>query len=250
MATNLQKLRAKKAANQKKETTLSASFTIDEGTPETPEENSITPSADDKSISRSVSYTEETPEAQTSSNPIIDNHSINESIPDSNNAPERNRNSDSGNSSVNDRNSDTVNNSIKDSKPVKAINPINPIIPINSADTPVPEKNLGLRLASEEDKRYLDLAPLSRSMTKKAFFISLLEKEFAETDHININDSTVEQYRNTSLKTTAITISVPITMIEQIKTYSAKYMMKYQRYIAYVINKARLTDQEWMDAVR
>ena len=207
MATNLQKLRAKKAANQKKESTLSASFTIDAGQDDVSDENNLSQTISDVETYDAVNSHPNTME-------YTEDISITE-------------------------------DAIIDSNPTVPIEPNKPIIPIIETDPSVPEKNLGLRLASDEDKRYLDLAPLGRSMTKKSFFISLIENEFASVKNIDINDKTVEKFRNTSLKTTAITISVPISMIKQIKEYSAKHMMKYQRYIAYVVNKARLSDQEW-----
>lgn len=107
------------------------------------------------------------------------------------------------------------------------------------------EKSLGLRLASEEDKRYFDMVPLGMGISKKAFFINLMEKEFESIDKIDINDTEVSMFRTSSLKTVAITILVPETLIEKIKQYSAMHMMKYQRYVAYVIHKARINDKNW-----
>ncbi len=191
MATNLEKLRAKKKANQGKEASLSTSFAV-EG-------------------SDSIINNKET-------EPIRPAEPVKPAEP------------------------------IKREEPVKRAEPIKPIIPINNGSSAA-EKNLGLRLASEEDKRYLDLAPLSRGMTKKAFFIDLLEHEFSSLTRIDINDPKVEEFRWTSLKTTSITIAVPEPLIEKVKDYSAKHMMKYQRYVAYVVNKARISDKVWQNSI-
>ncbi|MBR1633862.1 MAG: hypothetical protein IJ682_02235 [Lachnospiraceae bacterium] len=204
MGSNLQRLRAMKAANQQKESDLSTSFSIDEGgaVPE-----------DSAADIQEASDTTPTPD-QITENPVL--QPTNEGA-EANNA------------------SDTI----------KPIAPNSSISPINKTEASEPERNIGLRLASAEDKRYLDLAPLSRSMTKKAFFIELMRTEFENMGHININDPQIEHFRESPLKTTAITISVPETLIVQIKQYSAKHMMKYQRYVAYIINKARMNDEDW-----
>ncbi len=219
MATNLEKLRAKKAANQQKESDLSTSFTIDEGKDAPPTENASDYGSTKKVDLSSVSVK---PKTSINSEKKSETASLVKAL-----TPDK----------------DIINN-----------NDINPIIPIKdgaalAAKPPVefagPEKNLGLRLATDEDKRYLNMAPLSRSMTKKAFFAELMQKEFASVKDIDINNEEIERFRNSSLQTTAITISVPETLIEQIKAYSAKHMMKYQRYVAYVVNKARKNDSSW-----
>ncbi|MCR5722908.1 MAG: hypothetical protein K6G72_11275, partial [Lachnospiraceae bacterium] len=85
----------------------------------------------------------------------------------------------------------------EESKP-KPIAPIEPIKTIEATDSStasaLPEKNLGLRLASEEDKRYLNMVPLGRGITKKAFFVELMEKEFENADAgmIKISDPELE----------------------------------------------------------
>lgn len=138
----------------------------------------------------------------------------------------------------------------KETKPKPAA-PIEPIKTIDATDSSAasafPEKNLGLRLASEEDKRYLNMIPLGRGITKKAFFVELMEKEFENADAgmIKISDPELEHFRNSSLQTAPLTISVPEPIISKIKEYSAKHMIKYQRYVAYVIHKARVQDEAW-----
>ena len=217
MASNLDRLKAKKAANQKKETDLSTSFTIDGVDSSGAAAQEIKGDKSSKSM------------PETAENAVIkDSVTLQKPENEKTQAVETNK--------PNNQN-----------KAIKPINNIDTIIPSNTIkkEDLGPERNLGLRLASEEDKRYLDLSPLSRGITKKSFFISLLEKEFESVETININDPEIEKFRNTSLKTTAITISVPESLIEQIKTYAAKHMMKYQRYIAYVINKSRVNDEEW-----
>ncbi len=217
MASNLDRLKAKKAANQKKEADLSTSFTIDEV------DSSGAATQEIKGDKSSQAMPEATESAV-----------IKDSVTPQ--KPEKEK------TQVVEANKPNNQN-----KAIKPINNINPIIPNNTIkkEDLGPERNLGLRLASAEDKRYLDLSPLSRGVTKKSFFISLMENEFESVETININDPEIEKFRNTSLKTTAITISVPESLIEQIKAYAAKHMMKYQRYIAYVINKSRVNDEEW-----
>lgn len=205
MASNLERLKAKKASNQKKEADLSTSFTIDAGEEE-----------------------QQKPETKPTIKPMIQSD-----------GPEKPKVS-------------AV--TAKESKPIKDIKPIAAIKEsrnnIEAKDEKKrryvgPEKNLGIRLASEEDKRYLNMIPLSRSMTKKAFFIEMMEKEFDKTKVIDINDPEIERFRNTALKTASMTISVPEDMIEDIKKNSAKHMMKPQRYIAYVLHKTKEADNTW-----
>ncbi len=224
MATNLQKLKAKRAANQKKENDLTSSYSIDEGisvsdsdqmdqSPDSDENNETeeTIKEDRNIVDESVNRPEDTllKPAMEETGPVFEDHPVGSENPEE---------------------------------------PIDNIIPINNHPVVVsnePERNLGLRLSTEEDKRYLDLAPLSRSMTKKAFFIELMEKEFENTSIINVSDPEVETFRNSSLRTTAMTIAVPESLIAKIKDYSARHMMKYQRYVAYVIYKARTADPVW-----
>ena len=227
MATNLEKLRAKKAANQQKETDLSTSFSIDEGV-------DAPPVAEEAPKAEAVPV-EKVPAKEVKAEPV--KTAVTEDKPKAEALAKATKSS----------------NTKDDSKDSKATNPIKASKPINNSSTTKnieetvagPEKNLGLRLASEEDKRYLNMAPLSKGMTKKAFFIELMQEEFASIKDIDVNDPEIEQFRNSSLKTTAITISVPEDLIEQIKLYSAKHMMKYQRYVAYVISKARNNDPAW-----
>ena len=204
MATNLEKLRAKKAANQQKETELSTSFSVGEEPEPAEMENKH----------------EELPVVETEK-------------------PERR--------------TDNSNN-IKDINTVETVKPIKtdkPIINQATAEEAVvttdisPSKNFGIRLASEQDRRYLNMVPLGRGMTKRAFFIELMQTEFASVGEVDINDPIMESFRNSPLKTTPMTISVPEDLIEQIKINAARHMMKYQRYVAYVINKARINDSTW-----
>lgn len=132
---------------------------------------------------------------------------------------------------------------VKNIVPIALVNKPEILSEVSSFDGS--EKSLGLRLASEEDKRYFDMAPLGMGISKKAFFINLMQREFDSVDSININDPEISEFRTSSLKTVAITILVPEALIEKIKQYSAMHMMKYQRYVAYVIHKARINDSNW-----
>ncbi len=211
MASNLERLKAKKASNLKKEADLSTSFSIDAGE----DEQKITINNTD--IAHETQITED---KKSEIEPVIANPA---------------------------KESAAINNS-KEIKPIKAISNSNNSNVKKSKNTDLyngSEKNLGIRLASEEDKKYLNMVPLSRSMTKKAFFIELMEEEFDNIKTIDINDPEIERFRNSALRTASITISVPEDLIEDIKKYAAKHMMKPQRYIAYVINKARTTDKSW-----
>ena len=220
MASNLDRLRAKKAANLKKEADLSTSFSIDEATAADAAEAVHT----DPQEPQESAHAAEATAAEAA--PTVEPAKAAAKQSDTDSKPA---------------------NTSKDSDANIPIKPITPIKETTESGDPVasPERNLGLRLSTDEDKRYLDLAPLGRGITKKAFFIGLMEAEFASVSTVDISDPELERFRNSSLKTTAITISVPETLIEQIKTYAAKHMMKYQRYIAYVVSKARLSDAEW-----
>ena len=224
MASNLDRLRAKKAANLKKEADLSTSFSIDEATAADAAEAAHTDPQEPQESAHAAEAT--AAEAAPTVEPAIKPAKAAAKQPDTDSKPA---------------------NTSKDSDANIPIKPITPIKETTESGDPVasPERNLGLRLSTDEDKRYLDLAPLGRGITKKAFFIGLMEAEFASVSTVDISDPELERFRNSSLKTTAITISVPETLIEQIKTYAAKHMMKYQRYIAYVVSKARLSDAEW-----
>ncbi len=299
MASNLQKLRAKRAANRKKENELTSSFNIEEGVSigelaentiedmADTKENAIEDIADTKentplpeaSNQQSESGNDEqngdnsetnagvgtethtgvNPEmsaekpsgtnVDTPSNTIADTPTSSMSISDIITSREM----DSAITATGKNSLENDENTIHTDSPITPINNINnsnSINPINdnpSSNAAEPERNLGLRLSTNEDKRYLDLAPLSRSMTKKAFFIELMEHEFEATTTININDPEVETFRNSSLKTTAMTISVPESLIAKIKEYSARHLMKYQRYVAYVVYKARMNDDWWQE---
>ena len=206
MATNLERLKAKKASNQKKETNLSTSFSSDEGD---------YPGTIEKS-------------------------------------DENTRILEAASKDVNNESTQASNDAEKPKSVTQPINPINPIIDNDAPKETVPtqkqsgsEKNIGLRLSTDEDKQYLDMAPLARSMTKKAFFIDLMEKEFDNDGKLSLNDPKLSAFRTSSLRTTAITISVPEELISDIKLHAAKHMMKYQRYVAYVISKARENDEMW-----
>ena len=205
MASNLERLKAKKASNQKKEADLSTSFSIDSGEEEK------------KEAGTKPDIAAETKEKEAEK----PKDNLKKEIPA------------------------TEGKAIKAINNSKEYNNISINKGTDSRRYTGPEKNLGIRLASEEDKRYLNMIPLSRSMTKKAFFIKIMEEEFENTKTIDINDPEVEKFRNNALKTASMTISVPEDLIEDIKRYSAKHMMKPQRYIAYVLSKTRKADSDW-----
>lgn|GEM_PF-5449244 len=211
MASNLERLKAKKASNQKKETDLSTSFSIDSGE----EEKKEAVTKPDIAAETKEKEAEKPKDNLKKEIPAAEDKAIKDIIPIK-----------------------AINNS-------KEYNNISISKETDSRRYTRPEKNLGIRLASEEDKRYLNMIPLSRSMTKKAFFIKIMEEEFENTKTIDINDPEVEKFRNNALKTASMTISVPEDLIEDIKKYSAKHMMKPQRYIAYVLNKTRKSDSAW-----
>lgn len=199
MASNLEKLRAKKNQNKTSEASVSASYSID----------AISDINDNVDSNDSIDIIDSKPAKQ---NPAS--------------KPKKTTKPDS---------SAKTSTKMVSTKDITIIDDSNDI----------KEKSLGLRLASDDDKRYLDLAPLGRSMTKKAFFIELIQKELKNNSSIDLYDPLIEEFRNSSLKTTAITIAVPETLITVIKELAAKHMMKYQRYIAYVVYKARTSDPNW-----
>ncbi|MCR5098312.1 MAG: hypothetical protein K6B14_05115 [Lachnospiraceae bacterium] len=194
MASNLERLRAKKANNQKKEADLSTSFSIDEG-----EETSA--------------KTEPVKEAEKAEEPA------------------------------------KITNPIRPITPIKETKPIKPDVVGSASAASSAEKNFGIRLSTEEDKRYLNMAPLARSMTKKAFFIEIMETACDETKNIDLTDPMVEKFRNSPLKTAPMTIAVPEDVIEKIKATSARHMMKYQRFVALTISQARQNDKKWQEII-
>ena len=214
MATNLERLRKMKSSNLKKEANLSTSFSIDEG-------DGITLDNEKKEQLVDARVNESKKSGSAPKSPINDEKKT-ATKTESKNKP------------------NIVN---KTSEPIKPIKPINAID--DNQQTSLPEKNLGFRLSSEEDLTYLNMAPLGRATTKKAFFITLMEEAIKESVNANIGDETVSAFRNGSLKTTQVTIAVPEELISSIKMAAARYMMKPQRYIAYVIHQARVTDSSW-----
>ena len=208
MTTNLEKLRKMKSNNLKKEADLSTSFSIDEGT-SIPEDNT----GKTEPVDLKVNHVSE------EKKPANSTQKTEEKTPEKKSEP-----------------SSPINNikPIKPSKPIKEIN--------NSSSS---EKNMGLRLQTQEDLDYLNLAPLGRAMTKKAFFIQLMEDANANSQNADLTDETVRSFRNAPLKTTQVTIAVPEELINSIKQSAANYLMKPQRYMAYVIHKARVSDSSW-----
>ncbi len=231
MASNLERLKAKKASNQKKEADLSTSFSIDAGEEDQKApENVPVDKPNDDAKNNASSPTELSKEAKKA---------------EPANATEKESGLKSDVKEVKEAKNNKTSKDIEAITPIKTINGSNDIKDNNISRYNGAEKNLGIRLASEEDKRYLNMVPLGRSMTKKSFFIELMEKEFDNAGEVDINDPEIERFRNSALKTASMTISVPEDLIDDIKKYSAKHMMKPQRYIAYVLSKARNADQDW-----
>jgi len=113
------------------------------------------------------------------------------------------------------------------------------------------DKNFGMRLCCEEDIDFLNFYPIQLGMTKKTYFNSLMEKAIADADAkvIKFDDPLIKEFMkggSASLTTRNVTIAVPEDMIEDIKKAGAKYRMLSQRFVAYVIHKARLTAKDYV----
>lgn len=218
--SNLDKLKKLKKANQQKESEITKSFSIGDDSADVPSEESEKvqqmQSINDPAVKNpdKMEFEDETKIQKTMNADVSDNESI-----------ESNENKAS---IPNITNKSNISHSNKIDE-----------------EFPEAEKSITFRFASEEDMQYLDLAPVMNETSKKAFFIELM-KNAVKSGPVEFTDETYLTFRSTPLVTKTVTISVPVALISEVKKSAAKNLMKFQRYIAYVIHMARVNDENWV----
>lgn len=225
--SNLDKLRKLKQANQQKEKEITSSFSIGEG--EAEDQEKVTEIAEEQTEEKKLEHKEPESDMMQES---VESSEIKEQK--TTKPPKTSKQS----------KADRPNKPNKASKPEKKAVSAIPEQKANLEELPEPEKNLTFRFASEEDMQYLDLAPIMNETCKKAFFIELMKNAVA-SGPVEFTDETYLAFRSTPLVTKSVTISVPVSLITEVKKCAAKNLMKFQRYIAYVIHKARVNDENW-----
>jgi len=119
-----------------------------------------------------------------------------------------------------------------------------------SQTSAVPDKNFGMRLESNLDVDFLNFYPLQLGLTKKAYFLQIMEEaiKLSNTEEIDFSDPLIKKFIKggaAELRTKNITIAIPENIIPEIKRAGAKYHMISQRFVAYIVQRNRLNATDY-----
>lgn len=109
------------------------------------------------------------------------------------------------------------------------------------------ERPISLRLAEEIDETYLDVTAIQKDMPKKQYLAEIMSKAVEEAKSVKPKDIDYNEpfRKDVKLKCKQVTVVLPSDLYDDINAMAKKYGMATARYIAWNVQKARLSDPDW-----